>query len=475
MKNTMTKLFLALTLIAALTAVAAAQNEFLITKDSVGDVKLGMTVEEAKQIWKDYKFERTADGEFSALIAVKDGNRLLMTMNADEKGYLNEKSPIQPEAHIEFIEVWDKNFQTAEGVHPQMPLEAAEKIYGKVKNIARSEIESREYAEFADQPVGIDFRLGSRQDFAGVSYQRDDRGVEVTSEYVPSAFIKNILIVKRDKGAETSENKMEDVKFSSSYTDLKAHCAEQESQEGSHVSYFCKGPGNYQIHYFDTATTLEFSAETLDREKNTRLASQSLTYPNENSKIEWRLANGKPFAVIMPVFEHKRENGLIKYPAEITSEKIVVKGLEGFKRIDYLLEGKGANARARILADNDYLDAIVPAKRIEMPAGKNEITLENFLEKGDEDVKYLLKAEKGDRMTVTINTVDYAGLEGPIMYGIIIMPDGEQDGAPGGKVFDRVLDETGDYEILVAQNMAKSNATNVRFKVKITLEPAGKK
>ncbi len=472
MKNTITKLFIALITTAALTVLTFAQNsqDFLITKNSVGKVRLGMTIGEAKKIWKDYKFERTSDGEFSALIAVKKGSRLLMTMNANEKGYLNEKSPIQDNARIEFIEVWDKSFKTIEGVSPQMLLKTAEKIYGKIKNITRSEIESREYAEFTKQPEGIDFRLSSKADFAAVNYQPDERGVEVSKQFVPSAYIFNITIADRADDSETVENG--ETKFTSFYTDLKTDCRSEESDEGGHVSTFCKGAGNYHIHYFDSATTLEFYAETLDREKSIHLASQSLNYPEQNSKIEWRIADGKPFAVIMPVYEYKTKDGLIDYPAEIINEKTIVKGLDGFERINNTEKGTGAINRIRDLADREYLEAVIPAKRIEIPADKNEITLEDFLVKGDEKAKYLFKAEKGKRMTVTIETLDFAGEEGPIMYGIVTAPNGESYGQPGGIIFDSVLDETGDYEIMVAQNKAKSNAANIRFKVKITLESA---
>lgn len=464
MKNTIVKLYIALITIAGFSVLAFAQNsnDFLITKNSVGKVRLGMTIGEAKRIWKDYKFERTSDGEFPALITVKKGNENLLTVKADEKGYLNENSPIQDIARIEFIEVWDKNFKTKEGVHPQMMVQRAENVYGKIKSINRSEIEMREYAEFSKQPDGIDFRISSKKDFAGVDYKRDDQGLESTKQYVPSAYIFNILISERKSNSKTV--------FSSFYTDLNRDCTSFGGDDGGHVLYHCTGPENYRIKYFDSATTLEFYAETTDGEKSVRLGAESLTYPNENSRIEWRLADGKPFAVIMRTFKYERKDGEVVYPTKKISEKLIIKGLEGFETIDFESSGKGANERARDLADNEYYNATASVKRIEIPKGKNEITLENILVKGDEKIKYLLKAEKGKRMTVTIETVDFAGEEGPVMYGVVTTPNGDSDGQPGGKIFDLVLDETGDYEILAAQNMAKSGATNVRFKVTISLK-----
>jgi len=261
-----------------------------------------------------------------------------------------------------------------------------------------------------------------------------------------------------------------DPKFTSFFTDLKTDCKKQKSMEGGHVSFFCKGPDNYQIHYFDSATTLEFIVETLDRENSFNLASQSLDYPKENSQIEWRLADGKPFAVIMPVYKYQTKDGLIEYPTKIVSEKLIVKGLEGFEQISFEEEGKGANLRARDLADNEYAEAIIPSKRIEIPNSKYTLTLEEVLFKGDEKVKYLLKLKKRHRLIVTIETLTHNGEEGPVMYGIVTAPDGERDGQPGGKVADLVTID-GDYEIMVAQNMAKSKTKNLRIKVTVSLEP----
>lgn len=258
--------------------------------------------------------------------------------------------------------------------------------------------------------------------------------------------------------------------FTSFYTDLKKDCKAQDSLEGGHVSYFCKGPKGYQIHYFDSATTLEFIAETLDREIGINLASQSLNYPKENGKIEWRLADGKPFAVIMSIYKYKTKDGLIEYPTKIISEKILVKGLKGFERISFEEEGKGANLRVRDLADNEYLDAVIPANRIEIPRGKFTLTLEESLVKGDEKIKYIFKAKERHRLTVSITTLSYKGEEGPVMYGIVTTPNGESDGQPGGKVFDSVTID-GDYEIMIAQNKAKSNSTGIRLKITITSEP----
>ncbi|MEZ5424627.1 MAG: hypothetical protein R2747_00050 [Pyrinomonadaceae bacterium] len=467
MKNTTAKIFIVLTLIAIFTFSATAQvsDDFLITGGAVGRVRLGMTVGEARKIWRDYQFERTRDGEFSALIAVKRGNRQLVTIKADEKGYLNEDSPIQNDAPIEFMEVWDKSFKTAEGVSPGMTLRAAEGIYGKVKRIELSQIELREYAEFAGQPEGLDFRLSSREDYAGVNYRATGRGEEtgerITREYVPSAYIFNITISRPplSKDPETAENTLDGTTFTSVYTDLRTDCRETESVEGGHVSNFCQGPGNFQIHYFDSATTYSFYVETLDRQISIPLTGMGMDKLKDVGRIEWRLADGRPFAVIMSLSGGRM---------------IIAKGLPGFGRIDSREEGKGAIYRTRDLADNDYLDAVVPATRLVMPAASTELMTREFIKGVHDKVKYVIRAEAGYRMTVTIMDTETDSEEGAIMIGSVLSPDGETDGNAGGLVFDSVLGETGDYEILISQNAAKSQAENIRFRVRITLEPAKK-
>ncbi|MCB1025584.1 MAG: hypothetical protein KDB79_14400, partial [Acidobacteria bacterium] len=312
--------------------------------------------------------------------------------------------------------------------------------------------------------AGIDFRLSSKADFAGVSYKKDELGLEVTKRFVPSAYILYIAIAsRRDQPGQTE--------FTSFYTDLSKDCKTQESDEGGHASTFCKGPGNYRLHYFDSATTLEFIAETTDGENGVRLASQSLSYPKENSMIEWRLADGKPFAVIMKVFSYKQENGMIAYPAKITDRKISIKGLEGFEKIDHeIKDEKYADLRARDLAYTDYFEITAQVNQIEIPNGKIKTSVEGVLVKGDEKMKYIIKGKNRQRMTVFIETLDYDGEEGPVMIGIVTAPNGESDGQPGGKIFDAVVTE-GDYEIMVAQNMAKSGAANVRFKLTVRMEP----
>ncbi|MEZ5429298.1 MAG: hypothetical protein R2747_23825 [Pyrinomonadaceae bacterium] len=323
-------------------------NEKLITADSAGPVKLGMTVREARQAMKGVPFNRTSDGEGVALIAVGPGDDPVMTLYAGEE---DPQAPVDDRAKIEFIEVWSPVYQTAEGVRPEMKLSEAEKKYGPVKEIVISEIESREFVDFAKQPKGLQFRLINPNGMAG-----NYRGTETrTKTYSPGALIFSVQVI----GIRNFDDEPKPA-FSSVYSDLNKNCKSEGGDDGGHVSTICPGAGDYRIQYFDSATTLEFRAEKgPDFENSVYLASQALNYDTKNRKIEWRMADGKPFAVIMRTYVYQTEDGLIKYPAKPINEFLIVKGLLGFDNIDFRVDAKtaDANAKARELADNGYQQA----------------------------------------------------------------------------------------------------------------------
>ena len=181
-------------LIAALTlflsAVSNAQSKSsnnLITSDSAGAVRLGMTVAQAGKTLKGMTLERATDGEGIALIAVKKGDKTLMTFYAGEE---NPESKIDEKAKIEQIEVWDKSYRTAKGVYVGMLVSNVEKKYGKVRQIILSELESREYAAFVNHPKGMDFRLMNDNSTAGVYANRQT----TTTKYAKNTYLFSILV-----------------------------------------------------------------------------------------------------------------------------------------------------------------------------------------------------------------------------------------------------------------------------------------
>jgi hypothetical protein len=428
-----------------MTGFAAAQpSTNLITSNSVGNIKLGMTVAQVRKAVAPMKIERTSDGEGVALIGVMKGNDAVMTLYAGEE---DRDAPLDRNARIEQIWVFGSNYRTAKGVHPGMMLADAEKKYGKVKTVTMSEIESREFAEFSDHPSGMDFRVLGKNDNAG-AYPKGSRSA---SSYNPGAYVFAVMVTGRD-GSTTGIGS----DFSSEYTDLKTGCKTSGGNEGGHVSHFCPGPGDYQIHYFDAATAYQINAATKDREWEEPLQMIGLDKLDAIGNVEWRLADGKPFAV------------LVRTPG---TDAVIVRGLKGFERIKYEESGSGAVERARSMADNDYGDVIVPSTRLKFASGSNTATVNGHLKNIRDKLKYVINAKAGDRLTVRIEAKKWAGDEGPVMVGIVTTPDGKGGGGPGGTVFDEVLTQTGDHEILVYQNAAKSQTKEVDVAVTVTLLP----
>ena len=171
--------------------LAPIPDDDLITANSAGKVKIGMSVAQVRQAVKPAVLSRTSDGEGIALIAVKRGSVNVMTLYAGEE---DRDAEVDENARVEQIWVFDKNYKTKEGIAPGMLLAYAEKIYGKVREITMSEIESREYAEFADGPKGIDFRVSGRDMAAGVYPPQSRRG----TTYTPGAYISSINVTGRE-------------------------------------------------------------------------------------------------------------------------------------------------------------------------------------------------------------------------------------------------------------------------------------
>jgi hypothetical protein len=151
-------------------------------------------------------------------------------------------------------------------------------------------------------------------------------------------------------------------KFSSAYTDLKTQCkaiTEGEAQ-GDDTPLRCEGYGGFEIRIDFSAASSHLRVQpTGDRtEDSIELAAQPLSYDSKR-KIEWRLADGKPFAVIFRV--DKSKDGVD--PAEMwrpenkTGESLLVKGLKGYEHIDFEVDARApnANAKARELADAAYV------------------------------------------------------------------------------------------------------------------------
>ncbi|HVE55276.1 MAG TPA: hypothetical protein VNB22_00505 [Pyrinomonadaceae bacterium] len=149
-------------------------------------------------------------------------------------------------------------------------------------------------------------------------------------------------------------------KFSSRYTNLKRDCKSEPGDEnGTDGSSECRGVGGYQIFIWYSAAAEMIAAERSDNTAESFLLDTHDIFSDYSKfKIEWRMANGKPFAVIMRVFKYGDEKkNEYDYWGKKIGEELKVIGLKGFENINFTVDAKtpDANVKARELADNGFL------------------------------------------------------------------------------------------------------------------------
>jgi hypothetical protein len=152
-------------------------------------------------------------------------------------------------------------------------------------------------------------------------------------------------------------------RFSSVYTNLKTECRpafkqKRGEENGQDMPLRCKGFGGYEIRIDYSAASSSLRVQTLGDKTGEaiNLGMQPLAY-DQTRKIEWRLANGKPFAVIYRVDKSKSDQPEEMWaPENKTGEALTVKGLKGHEDISFELDAKtpDANLKAREMADNAF-------------------------------------------------------------------------------------------------------------------------
>lgn len=149
------------------------------------------------------------------------------------------------------------------------------------------------------------------------------------------------------------------VAFTSAYTDLNTQCKGDPKVKEGDIPQQCKGYGGYQIAISYSATASHITVETLDGQVTKSLATQAFAYDlQKGRKVEWRMADGKPFAIIMRITKY-REDSSFDNPFDVklkNGEALIIKGLPGYDQIDAEVDAKtpDANAEARKLADAGF-------------------------------------------------------------------------------------------------------------------------
>ncbi len=153
-------------------------------------------------------------------------------------------------------------------------------------------------------------------------------------------------------------------RFTSLYTNLKTDCRaaiklkKGEGLNGEDVPLKCKGYDGYEVRIDYSAASSNLRVQPLGDKSDEAisLGMQSINY-DQTHKIEWRFANGKPFAVIYRIDKSKSDQPEEMWrPENKTGESLMVMGLKGFEHINFEVDAKTANAnvKARETADAAY-------------------------------------------------------------------------------------------------------------------------
>lgn len=182
---------LAALIVCANSLAVSAKAEDLITANSAGGIELWMTVADARVAMPGATFERVSDGEGIALISVFVDGAEQFSLYAGEE---DPESAIDMNASIESIQVMGDKYATAKGVKVGMSAIDVEAKFGKVTEVMSSEIESREYATFSNQPPGLLIQLWSETGTAGVYAD----GEMTTTKLSEGAKVHSITVMGAD-------------------------------------------------------------------------------------------------------------------------------------------------------------------------------------------------------------------------------------------------------------------------------------
>lgn len=142
------------------------------------------------------------------------------------------------------------------------------------------------------------------------------------------------------------------VRFTSAYTRLDGGCKTLRGSGGTDDAFLCKGIGGYKVRVYFSAATMQINAER--GEENSPLATLDVGFDQSRMTVEWRLANGKPFAVIMrvPIYADPKPG---EYFGPVVGQQLKVIGL-GPLEINETVDAATANAnrKARNAADKAY-------------------------------------------------------------------------------------------------------------------------
>lgn len=154
-----------------------------ITPEGIGGVKLGQTLAEVKRAFPHIKIRSEPDADSGEMW------RLPVAPNAVVYAHVEEGR----RGRIDALETFSAACQTQDGARPAMRLTQVAQKWGRLRNITMSEIEMRQFAQFAKQPARIDLRV------EGGDFGTQEADMELplnTSKASPGAKVLSIQIAR---------------------------------------------------------------------------------------------------------------------------------------------------------------------------------------------------------------------------------------------------------------------------------------
>lgn len=147
-------------------------------------------------------------------------------------------------------------------------------------------------------------------------------------------------------------------RFASVYTSLGKGCKTLRGENGTDDASICRGVGGYQVRVYGSAAATHINAEKKGSDESINLATLSIEFNESKTNLEWRLANGKPFAVIIRVPKYGDATDENPYFGRVIGQELIIRGLKGYD-IELSVDAKttNANLKARELADKAYATA----------------------------------------------------------------------------------------------------------------------
>lgn len=164
----------------------APAGRLIISPEGLGPVRFGMSFDDVRKALPGATFARGWDGDGVAFVDVARDGIPLMSLHANDD---DPNAPFDWSRRITSIQSFSQAAVSADGVAVGDLVADAEKTWGPVREIRVSEIESRQFVEFARQPEWLTIRIDYTGDFA--------EGARQTRRYKTGARIMSFAIRPR--------------------------------------------------------------------------------------------------------------------------------------------------------------------------------------------------------------------------------------------------------------------------------------